>query len=312
MTGSNCFLEIRQRIHDKSHEYYSRLEVWHNVEQRRLFFGATDAILDASDAASSYGRAIVTDAGVNLLVCYGFLEVLYVQQDAVWNLCRALDLRWRPHDDTRLLRIRRLRNRLCRHPASADSGENKQRPSSGIILGREIHRDRFVGAIYYDDGFEKVTIDVNDMLSENQDALSIQLQKVEAEMDRVERAFRLEQSQKPFSTAFKGFGYLVQGLHCDLSDNGRAEQALSHVEMVREVVNELQKNLNGRGFPDAVDQREFARVFSGLEFIKYLIRQEPNQETQHKLDLIHRGLEVELRELEKRITELDDELRRPV
>src|SRR4029077_1522640 len=117
------FLEIRQRIQDKSHGYYSRLEVWHNAEQRRLFYGATDAILDASNAASSYGGAIVADAGVNLLLCYGFLQALYVQQDAVWNLCKALGLRWRPHDDAGLLRIRMLRNRLCGHPASADSGE---------------------------------------------------------------------------------------------------------------------------------------------------------------------------------------------
>ena len=48
-----------------------------------------DRLLDTELAASNYGRivaAFATCAGAKLLACYGFLQVLYVQQDAVRTL----------------------------------------------------------------------------------------------------------------------------------------------------------------------------------------------------------------------------------
>ena len=83
--------------------------------------------------------------------------------------------------------------------------------------------------------------------------------------------------------------------------------------MVREVVTDLREKLRSRGLPNVVDDREFDRIFSGLEFIKHIIiKQESDQTSQHKLDLMHRGLSSELRELEKRIADLDDELQQSI
>jgi len=48
-----------------------------------MFYRATDALLDASEAAASYSQLISSNTGAKLLACYGFLQALYVQQDAV-------------------------------------------------------------------------------------------------------------------------------------------------------------------------------------------------------------------------------------
>jgi hypothetical protein len=110
-----------------------------------------------------------------------FLQAIYVQQDAVLNLCKALELKWHPNDEERLSDIRNLRNRLCGHPASSDKEASRARPSSAIIPSRDITDTSFKGAIYYDDGCQIVPISPRDLLQENEILLAKQLLKVEEE-----------------------------------------------------------------------------------------------------------------------------------
>jgi hypothetical protein len=91
-----------------------------------MFYGAADALLDASTAAAAFGRAVRKDSAIDLLVCYGFLQALYIQQDAVLTLSHAVGLRWHPNDDPILRKIRDIRNRLTGHPAHA--GESRRNP----------------------------------------------------------------------------------------------------------------------------------------------------------------------------------------
>jgi hypothetical protein len=72
---------IRERLHRKSHDYFVFDQRRRTRESWSMFYGATDALLDADTAAGSYRRAISSDTGANLLACYGFLQALYVQQD---------------------------------------------------------------------------------------------------------------------------------------------------------------------------------------------------------------------------------------
>ena len=122
---------IRERLHRKSHDYFVFDQSRRTRASWSMFYGATDALLDAGTAAASYGRAISLDAGANLLACYGFLQALYVQQDAVRTLSRAVGLNWHPNSDERLKEIRDIRNRLTGHPARADRSEA---PSSAILV----------------------------------------------------------------------------------------------------------------------------------------------------------------------------------
>jgi hypothetical protein len=112
-------IDTRQRISDKSHKYFRPYFDKNEASQRRLFLGAMDALLDATEAAASFQGAIGQNKWANLLACYGFLQALYVQQDAVSNVSKALRLTWTPYEEERLVYIRDLRNRLCGHPASA-------------------------------------------------------------------------------------------------------------------------------------------------------------------------------------------------
>jgi hypothetical protein len=73
----------------------------------------------------------------------------------------------------------------------------------------EISETGFSGAIYYDDGFETVRVDVAQFLSINREPLTAQMLKIEAAMDEKERAFRKERSKERFASCFdNGFPYL--------------------------------------------------------------------------------------------------------
>jgi hypothetical protein len=300
-------LDIRARIHQKSHDYFTFTYGRRQRADWRMFYGATDAILDASTAAAGFGDAVRGDAAVNLLVCYGFLQALYIQQDAIWTLSRAVGVKWHPNMDPIIRRIRDIRNRLTGHPSLAGEREQPKRLSSATISYGDVRPTGFHGFIYYEDRGEPINIDVPMILRDNEVRLALQAKKIEREMDKQERKFRSEHAKKLFSDNFgKGFGYLVERLRCDLSDEGRLAQALTHVQMVREVLLRLQGDLDTRGFNLQSTLYHFDRLFAALDFLALIMQKKRHSRTdQFKLDLIADGFDKNLHFLKSIVEEID-------
>ncbi len=306
--------EIRERLHRKSHEYFVFEFNRREDAKWRMFYGATDALLDAGAAAVSYSRSITSDPGVKLLVCYGFLQALFVQQDAVWTLSRAVGLDWRPDKDERLRKIRDTRNRLTGHPARAGEKEKPPRLSSAIIPDRDITQDGFRGHVYYQDGIEDIEVDVSSFLKDNEERLAAHMQIIEKKMDEEERKFRTEQAAQPFSTYFEdGFSYLLQRLHCDLGDAGRVPQAQTHAQIIRETMNKLQHELADRGFKSTATSYHIDRIFTGLDLLERIMSNGSSSSiTQHEFDLMYDGIEKNIISLKDFICDIDARLRTPV
>jgi len=143
-----------------------------------------------------------------------------------------MELGWKPEDDKRLKEIREIRNRLTGHPALAG---RLPRPSSAVIPYLEIDKQGFRGHIYYEDGSEVVHVDVEAFQKQNEELLTKQMLMVEQKMDELERQFRSDRSSPPLSSIFEhGFPYLIEKLHCDLSNNDRVVLAQTHSKMIRE------------------------------------------------------------------------------
>jgi len=306
--------EIGERIHRKSHEYFvfdfSRRE----QEKWNMFYGATDALLDAGTAAASYSRAIAHDKGINLLVCYGFLQALYVQQDAVQILSRSVGLDWRPDEDGRLKEIRDARNRITGHPARAGEKQKPPRPSSAIIPYGDITQRGFRGHVYYEDGVEDIDIDVPSFLRDNEKHLAIQMKKIEKKMDKDEREFRKDQSTRPLSACFENnFSYLLRRLHCNLSDRGRVVQAQSHAQMMRKTISSLQEELTERGFQAELISLHLGRIFRGLDLLERIMSKgSSTKDKQYEFDLLYDGVENNIKMLKQIVSEFDEKLRSTV
>jgi hypothetical protein len=304
------FSTIRTRIHNKSHNYFFfELGRWDRAS-RGMFYGATDALLDATQAAASYPNVVSSDTAVNLLACYGFLQALYIQQDAVGILSRSVGLSWKPEDENRLKEIREIRNRLTGHPALA--GDRRRMSSSAIIPYGDIDEHGFSGHIYYQDRFEIVRVGVKAFQKENEELLAKQMLLVEEVMDKSERQFRAERSATPLSSFFEGgFRYLMDRLHCDLNDKGRVIQAQSHSQMVRQRIIELEKELADRRLDSNVMPMHV--VFTGLKLLEEIMESgDATLAAQDKFDLIYSGLERKIFSLIAGIKDIDEKLLQPV
>lgn len=279
-----------------------------------MFYGATDALLDASMAARAFSNTTKSDPGINLLVCYGFLQAIYIQQDAVWTLSRAIGIKWSPNDNPKLKAIRDRRNRLTGHPAIAGENSKPKQLSSAIISYDQVSPNSFKGSIYFEDRLEAVIVNVTDVLNENEAQLSLQMLEIERKMDQEERKFRIEQSEKPLASELgRPFDYLLQRLHCDLNDDGRLRQAQAHFAMIRDILDGLRRELDIRGFGSAEVTYDFGRIQVGLETLDFMMHQEAHSEAdQHKFDLLYDGIEKRINELRRFVDELDARLRSPV
>jgi hypothetical protein len=93
-----------------------------------------DVIGDTELACSAYEQ--MPDAawpGSSYILLYGFLQALFLQQDAVHNLHEALSLPYEP--DPLLREIQELRNDAAGHPTQRDRGKERRRRSA-TFLGR--------------------------------------------------------------------------------------------------------------------------------------------------------------------------------
>jgi hypothetical protein len=307
---ADSYSAIRFRIHEKAHNYFvfARLP----QRQKNQFFGATDALLDTNIGEHAFSGGIKAAPASQLLICYGFLQVLYVQQDAVAILSKSLGMRWKPESDVGLKMIRDARNRLCGHPAEA--GVKDGRISSAIIIPHEITEEKFTGAVYYEDSFEKITIDVRRFLDVNRERLLVQMTEIENEMDARERAFREALSTQSFAEVFEnGFDYLLRRLWCSLENEDRRVQAECHAGMIETALKELQEKLAAAGFDDGVNSSSFRITLHGIGQLREIITgQDFSTEQQDQFDLIFRGVERYLSEIITEMRELDAKCRAPV
>jgi hypothetical protein len=310
----DIFSATRSRIHEKSHDYFVFSYRRWDRTKRSMFYGATDALADTSHAAGSYEEAITSNMGSNLLACYGFLQALYVQQDAVTTLSRAMGLSWHPNNNERLKHIRDVRNRLSGHPALAGERENPRRLSSAVIGYDDITKLGFRGHVYYEDGFEDIKVDIAAFRKDNENLLSLQMQQVEQKMDAQEKEFRNRESLHPLSSRFADpFSYLMQRLSCDLTDEGRVGQAQYHAQKVREIMTTFGDELEVRGFSSEGTSSHLRLVMTGLSRLEaFMADERQTQEKQDEFDLIYDGIEKNVAQLVRYAAEIDKKLRTPI
>jgi hypothetical protein len=201
------------------------------------------------------------------------LQVLYVQQDAVATLAKSLGMRWKPESDADLKLIRDARNRLCGHPAESGGNIKNGRISSAIIIPHEITDERFSGAVYYEDSFDKITVDVRRFLYVNRERLLVQMTKIENEIDARERTFHDDLSAQTFAGVFEsGSDYLLRRLWCSLENEDRRVQAECHAGMIETALKELQEKLAAAGFDDRANSSSFRIALHGIGQLREIIR----------------------------------------
>jgi len=115
-TTDSTFVALERRIRDLINEprkrrlLIKRGPLWHQL------CASLDAIGDSQLAIDAYATSSGSSDGAVYLAIYGLLQACFLQQDAIHNLCEALDLDDSYKDYRELMAVRELRNDAVGHP----------------------------------------------------------------------------------------------------------------------------------------------------------------------------------------------------
>lgn len=271
-----------------------------------------DVIEDSDLAIAAYiNSEFGTDDGEKYLRLYGVLQALFLQQDAVTNLCESLGLPNNLTSHPKLKEIRDIRNDSIGHPTKR--GNYK---SYHFISRATITKSGFQLISYYENN--KTTfrdISVIDLIKEQRKYLSETLKKVINILKTEEKAhkekFKIEKLEAVFPDTFS---YYIEKIFGNIGKSEHAEFGLRHVKLVKEVMDKLQESLQKRGIEidtydsikDLYELLEYPITELKLYFDGLIDKKEPtiNDKTAY---IFAYFIREQLPQLKKIAKEIDDE-----
>ena len=213
-----------------------------------------DTLEDAQLAVDEY-RTLQLSAdpaedskGKLYLAVYGVLQATFLQQDALMNLANALNLPLDMNDYPTLKEAREIRNQIAGHPTSYTRNKIE---SYHPIMRPSLSLDNIEVLATNERGLHKKrSVDIKQMLSENEnslrEALKALISKVRSDMRNHKANFR----DNPLSRLFPdSLGYLCQKVRSGTlnpSENDRI-LAVAAVETIEGLLGDLDKAVSDRG-----------------------------------------------------------------
>jgi len=222
-----------------------------------------DVIEDSDLAIDAYiNSEFSKDDGEKYLRLYGVLQALFLQQDAVTNLCESLGLPNNLNANPKLREIRDIRNDSIGHPTKR--GNYK---SYHFISRVSITKSKFQLISDYENN--KTTfrdILVIDLIQEKRKYLSKILKKVikvlEAEEKVHKEKFKMDKLKAVFPDTLP---YYIEKIFENIGKLDHAELGLVHVKLVKKIMDKLKGTLQKRGIEiDTYDSIKF--LYELLEY----------------------------------------------
>jgi len=243
--------KIRDRINArrKQHELLSRTADWNRLCSALDVIGDTEIGLDAY-----LSHAQVVDIGVRYLHVYGALQLLQTQQDAVAEVCSALQIK--PQASPKVPLVREVRSSAVAHPTYQQ--ENK-RPKSNFIVRHTLSQHGFTLFTFVSDEWPYTSrhISIPELVALQRAALATTLSEVIAVLDEAEMHHRQQHKGEKLSNCFPSalsyyFSKIFEAIHSPQS----FPLGKIHVDLVRECLTEMRTILERRGewgIHDSVD-----------------------------------------------------------
>ncbi|RKY09353.1 MAG: hypothetical protein DRP65_07890 [Planctomycetota bacterium] len=235
-----------------------------------LICGSLDAVQSAQmavDAYSDLDKDIIRDVGTHLII-YGLFQALYVQQDAVSNLCNSMDIDLLKIKDLKtqhpeLYEIRELRNKSIGHPTPSRK-DKKPKSTHGML----IDNDSVELFSYTETGdFSHAKYKIADCIEKQSQSLREILQKVIEKMVLIEKEHKDKHKQKKLRECFSCsppycFEKIFQAISLiDVQEQGETASqsigredsivsAFRHVKTLLKAVDSFKGELTKRGLQD--------------------------------------------------------------
>jgi hypothetical protein len=224
---------------------------------------AMDMIEDTAQALRSYLALAVKDSdhGTSYLVVFGALQVLYVQQDAVFWLCECLGFprdvarlagpeKWihGPGND-RLSKVRSLRNSSIGHPVWRNKGPESER-GSYFIIQMSLSTSGFQLAASNASGDRDYTdVDIPHLVNVQVQELEAVLKRALEEISEAERAHRERFTGQRLEMTFAGLSHPIEKMHQAVREETFRPVGMYGVEAVQRSLHVFRERLAEHGEP---------------------------------------------------------------
>jgi hypothetical protein len=303
--------ELEQRIREYINAPRKHLAIYRDKTEYHKLCSCLDVIGDTELAFSAHEE--MPDSvrpGSSYILVYGFLQALFLQQDAVRNLHEALQL---PYEaDPLLLEIRELRNDATGHPTKRDRGKGKKTTFSYIS------RPSISKA-----GFQLITITPNEwppvfrhvsakaLLGTQRAQLKKALDALLQSLQKEEMEHREQFRQEKFAALFPGvLGYYFEKVYESVRASNAWEYGALHISLIREIVEKFKAALTKRqiiGAYQGVDYQLELLEYPLTQLAEYFAQQGKGRLNTRDAEIFTSFVESEMAKLHNMAQELDAE-----
>jgi hypothetical protein len=304
--------KIRDFINEPraQHALLKNLGLWHQL------CSCLDAIEDTELAIASYSTGEFTASdGALYLAVYGLLQALFLQQDAVFNMCESLEIPNQLDEYPRLRQIREIRNESIGHPTKKDRPRG-QRTSYHSISRITLDTEGFELLSTYGDGASNIKqVSIPDLIEDQRNYVSEILGLVISELARREAVHKDEFKMEKLASLFPpSLGYCFEKILAGTGEREDPSLGESHLREVKRVLQTVRDALARRG----IEIGTYDSIKHIYELLEYQLAQldrffqsakageEPNinQETAYIFAFFVRAQVTELRQIAR---EIDDD-----
>lgn len=248
--------ELEEQIRNLINAPRKHSNIFQDSAKYHQLCSCLDVIGDTERALRAYEEMQDSvQPGSSYILVYGFLQTLFVQQDAVSNLHEALQIRYKP--DSLLVKIRELRNDAIGHPTKRGGGEGK---SFSFISRPSVTKAGFnLMTIVPNQGrpmFRQVSL--NELLDSQHDqlekALTALLQALRKEDMEHRQLFENEKLEALFPEMLR---YYFEKVYESIRGNHGWEYGATHVSQIREIITK---------FNAALENRRIVGAYPGVEY----------------------------------------------
>jgi len=262
--------EYTQRIRDFINRPRKRDALLKNRAYWLQVCSCLDVIEDSQLAIEAYSaEEFGASDGAHYLAVYGLLQAISLQQDAVNNLCKSLEIPKTIYNYPRLKEIRDIRIESIGHPTKKNKKEGQRQPPSYHFIARiTLGHSGFQLLSAYSNGKpdESKYVSIPDIIADQRkdisDILTFVMGRLEQEEAAHKEKFRMEKLASLFPATLDY--HLGKVLECALT---REHAALGEVNLqqIKQTLQDFRKALAKRGIGLETDDL-IKHVYELLEY----------------------------------------------
>lgn len=300
------------KILEKIREYINSPRKQYNLLKNKSYWNqlcsSLDVIEDCDLAISAYENTEFNNGdGDKYLRLYGLLQTVFVQQDAVKNLWKALEIESNFELGDELEKIRNIRNESIGHPTKTF------RNSCHFISRITMEKSGFQLLSYRDNRMFFENINIIEIIEKQRNLLSDKLNIILESLKKEEKSHQDMFKMKNLEEAFHStYTYHVSGVFESILSPEKRPVGIAHLEQVKNILDKLKKLLKERGIEiDTYDSIKM--VYDELEYpIKELDdffdeKTEQNKVNDKTAYIIAFFVKEKIEELKSIIEEIDKE-----